>query len=151
MIFEVNKNPSQKELRQFGAVVWVGFFFIGAIIFFAPFLRSRDILTLGGPLNNAKIVALSLQVLGLVVWGLTYVSPMLARPVYVAWMTGGMIMGTIMSGILLTILFLFLLPVFSIIVRRSDPLRKRLEPDSDTYWEDYKPYEPTLERMQRLF
>ncbi len=59
-------------------------------------------------------------------------------------------LGIVMSTIALSILFFVLLPVFSLIVRRSDPLRKKIT-RSGTYWEDYKHYEPTLDRMQRQF
>lgn len=72
-----------------------------------------------------------------------------SRPVYVAWMSATIPLGIIMSTIMLTLLFVFLLPVFSVIVRMGDPLRKKL--GGATYWEDYKHYEPTLERMARPF
>jgi hypothetical protein len=42
------------------------------------------------------------------------------------------------------------LPPFSLLVRRKDPLRRKRTKEG-SYWEDYKPYEPTLERMKRLF
>jgi hypothetical protein len=41
------------------------------------------------------------------------------------------------------------LPLFSLIVRFGDPLRKKL--GGATYWEPYRPHEPTLERMRRPF
>jgi hypothetical protein len=58
--------------------------------------------------------------------------------------------GIAVSTVLLTLLFFVVLPVFAIIVRMGDPLRKKLTQD-DTYWEDHEPYEPTLDRMERLF
>ncbi len=72
-----------------------------------------------------------------------------ARPVYVAWMTVTVPIGLVMSTVLLTVLFVFVLPLFSLIVRWSDPLQKKL--GASTYWEEYKPHEHTLERMRRLF
>ena len=57
--------------------------------------------------------------------------------------------GTVMSTVLLTAVFVVVLPLFSIVVRLGDPLRKKL--GGATYWEDYKPYEHTLDRMRRLF
>ncbi|MEK7710827.1 MAG: hypothetical protein AAB341_02930, partial [Planctomycetota bacterium] len=64
-------------------------------------------------------------------------------------MTATAPVGIVMSTILLTMLFMLILPVFSLIVRMGDPLRKKL--GGATYWEDYKAHEPTLERMRRPF
>ena len=55
-----------------------------------------------------------------------------------------------MSTVMLSLVFLVLLPVFALIVRRSDPVRRRLH-DGNTYWEDPSPFEPTLDRMRRMF
>jgi hypothetical protein len=68
---------------------------------------------------------------------------------YVTWMRASTPIGLAMSTVLLSVLFLFMLPLFSLVVRLGDPLRKKL--GETTYWEDYKPHEATLERMRRLF
>ena len=52
--------------------------------------------------------------------------------------------------IMLTVLYFLLLPVFSLVVRFGDPVRKRLDPNG-SYWEDHAPFKPTLDRMRRLF
>ena len=60
--------------------------------------------------------------------------------------------GIAVSTVLLTVLYFVLLPVFSVIVRFGDPLRKKLSRGgAESYWEDHKPYEVTLDRMERLF
>ena len=74
----------------------------------------------------------------------------IAVPVYVAWMKMAMCMGTIMTFVTLSVMFLVLLPVFSLI-RLSDPLRMKLKPTGESYWEEYKEHEPTLERTARPF
>lgn len=71
-------------------------------------------------------------------------------PAYVGWMSVGMFLGGIMTFVLMSVLFVILLPVFSLI-RFSDPLRLKLKPEGESYWEDYREHEPTLERTARPF
>jgi len=73
----------------------------------------------------------------------------LGRPLYVAWMTGAMAIGAVMSTVLLTVLYFVLLPVFSLI-RFKDPLRLKLKAEG-SYWEDPSPHEATLDRTSRQF
>ena len=73
-----------------------------------------------------------------------------SKNLYVAGMTVGFAIGTVVSTILLTVLFVLVLPFFSLIVRAGDPLRRNLRA-SESHWGDYKPHEPTLDRMRRLF
>jgi hypothetical protein len=58
--------------------------------------------------------------------------------------------GGIMTVVLLSILFVVLLPVFSLI-RFADPLRMRLKPPGESYWEEHKHHDSTLERTARPF
>jgi hypothetical protein len=83
-------------------------------------------------------------------WAIAMTSVSLAKPVYVGWMSVAVPIGLVMSTIMLAVLFFLLLPVFSLVVRWGDPLRKRIRRDG-SYWEDYKPYEPTMDRMARPF
>lgn len=53
-----------------------------------------------------------------------------------------------MTGVICTVLFFTLLPLFSF-RRLGDPLRKKL--GADTYWEPYKNAPATLERFERPF
>ena len=149
-MFTVNKNPTVDDLRKFGYAMFAGFVFIGVVIYVFPWLKSRDasVLTWGG--TWLQWTALCLGPLGAALCGLCLFSPTVAKPVYVVWMTAAVAVGTVVSTILLTLLFTFFLPVFSIVVRLGDPLRKKLKPEG-TYWEDYKPHEPTIERMKRPF
>ena len=149
-MFTVNKNPNVRDLHKFGAAMLFGFFVIGAILFFAPWIKTRDIELLGWTGSGLQVTAFSLQGLGLFLFLLSYAAPAVAKPVYVVWMTVGVAMGTVMSTILLTVMFFVLLPVFSLIVRLGDPLRKKLH-EGETYWEDYKPHDVTIERLQRPF
>lgn len=148
-MFTVNRNPTLDEIRKFGWAMLLGFGVIGAVLWFTAWRKYGGY----GPLEwsgaGAQIVALCFWVLGIGLFALSWVSPASARPVYVTWMTVTVPFGIVMSTVLLTMLFVLLLPLFSVIVRMGDPLRKKL--GGRTYWEDNKPYEHTLDQMRRLF
>lgn len=147
-MFTVNKNPSVSDLRKFGWAMLLGFGVIGVILWVVAWRRYG-----GGSFGwsgaAGQQVAVGLFVLGAGLGALSLLSPASAKPVYVAWMTVTVPIGIAMSTVLLTVLFVFVLPLFSLVVRWGDPLRKKL--GGTTYWEDYKPHEHTLDRMARLF
>ncbi len=149
-MFTVNKNPTRDDLHKFGVAMLVGFFLVGAILFLMPSFKTRGVFTLEWTGTASQIAAVSLQTLGVALFLLSYAAPGAAKPVYVVWMSITVPIGIVMTTIMLTVLFVVLLPVFSLVVRLGDPLRKRLHAGS-TYWEDYRAHEATLERSQRQF
>jgi hypothetical protein len=148
-MFTVNRNPSPKVLHKFGLAMLLGFGVIGAIAWLSPWFGQREAALLGWTNHGAKTAALVLWALGVLLLAISFAPAGLARPVYVGWMTVTVWMGVVLSTILLTLLFVAFLPLFSLIVRFGDPLRKKL--GGATYWEPYRPHEPTLERMRRPF
>jgi len=148
-MFTVNKSPSVGDLRKFGWAMLIGFGVIGGVLWTAAWRKYGGHGLLGWSGAGAQIVALCLWALGAGLCALSLYSPASARPVYVTWMRATAPIGMVMSTILLTLLFVFLLPLFALVVRWGDPLRKKL--GGSTYWEDYKPYHNTLDRMRRLF
>jgi len=149
-VFTVNKNPTVDDLRKFGYAMLTGFVFIGVVIYVAPWLTAREISALHWAGTWRQWTAVCLGPLGVALCGLSILSPRAAKPVYIVWMTVAVAFGKVVSTVMLTLLFVFFLPVFSLIVRLGDPLRKRLKREG-TYWEDYKPQDPTIERMMRPF
>ena len=149
-LFTVNRNPSVGVLRSFGWAMLGGFGFIGLVLWVVPRLSAGDVAIWGWSGNGSQVVAVCLWALGAGLCILSLSSPSLAKPVYVVWMSVAALVGMIMATLLLSVLFVVFLPVFSVVVRFGDPLGKKLRKDG-TYWEDPKPFEPTLERMERLF
>ncbi len=150
-MFTVNRNPTPAELRKFGWAMLGGFGVLGALLWILHGWRTESGLLAwtGAP---AQIAAPCLWVAGIVLWVVSRLSPAIARPVYVAWMSVTVPIGIAVSTALLTVLYFVLLPVFSVIVRLGDPLRKKLSRGgAESYWEEHKPYEATLDRMERLF
>ena len=141
----VNKNPSVRDLRWFAVGMLVGFPMLAGLLIYLSRVPGE-----GRPSSSlALTLAISLSAVGVLAGLIALTSPRLGRKLYIAWMTLTMPIGMLMSTLLLTVLYFVFLPVFSLIVRRHDPLRKKL--GGPTYWEDYKPHEPTLDRMRRPF
>lgn len=148
-MFTVNKNPSPTELRKFGNAMLIGFGALAAVIWLLPAWRGgAAALSWSG--RTGQIVAVVFVGLGAGLFVLSRVSGSATRAAYVGWMSVAVPIGVAMSTVLLSLMYFVLLPVFSLIVRRGDPLRRKIT-GSGTYWEEYKHYEPTLERMRRQF
>ena len=147
-MFTVNKNPNYAELRKFGWAMLLGFGVIGAIIWVMAWRKYGGHGPLGWSERGAQVVALCLWASGIGLFALSWTSPASAKPIYVGWMRMTVPIGMVMSTILLTVVYIFVLPLFAIVVRWGDPLRKKLS--GATYWEDYKPHEHSLDRMRRL-
>ncbi len=148
--FTVNKNPTATELSKFGWSMAVGFGVLGGLLWLIPAWRLGDSGALDWSASKPQMTAACFWFLGLSLLAVTKASPIVAKPVYVVWMSVAVRIGMVMSTIMLSLLFLLLLPVFSLVVRLGDPLRKRLH-SGGTYWEDHKSFDATLERMRRPF
>ncbi|MCO6438301.1 MAG: hypothetical protein J5J06_14495 [Phycisphaerae bacterium] len=149
--FTVNRHPGPTELRRFGWAMLGGFGAIGLILWVVPGVRIEGWGALAWAGRSGQLVALALWSLGIVLCVLGNAAPGVAKPIYVVWMSAAVGIGIVMSTVLLTLMFFALLPIFALIVRRSDPMRRRLEPGRASYWESYPSREPTLERMRRPF
>lgn len=148
-MFTVNKNPTRDDLRKFGRAMLIGFGTIGAVLWYLEARNAgHDLTSWTGAAS--QIASVVLWGLGLLLLFLSLASPVATRAIYIAWMSVTVPIGIVMSTILLTVLFILILPVFCAIVRLSDPLRKKLTAGG-TYWEDYKTHEATLDRMRRPF
>ena len=133
----VNRNPSPTELRKFGITVLVGLAVIGSLVLWwkgnEAFWLAASIWAVGGTAAVLTIAA----------------PPAIGRRVYVWWMLAGTGIGMVTMPFFMTVLFVLLLPPFTLI-RLKDPLRLKLKKDG-SYWEPNEPHEATIDRMQRLF
>ena len=149
-LFTVNKNPTTGDLHKFGWSMMIGFGVLGALLWLAPWWKGGESASLSWSGAAPQIAAVCLWGLGVLLGALSRTTSGIARPVYVAWMSAVTPLGIVVSTIMLTVLFVLLLPVFALVVRLGDPLRRKLR-RGGTYWEDYRPHEATLERTARPF
>ncbi len=142
----VNRNPTRADVRTFGLTIFVGLGVIGGLLWWAG---SGDATGLAWTHSSLSWMALTLWTLGAGVGIICWSSQSVGRPIYVVWMSAAMYMGMVMVPVFLSVVFILVLPLFSLI-RLKDPLRKKLRAEG-SYWEPYKPHEATLERMRRPF
>ncbi len=78
-------------------------------------------------------------------------APQALKPLYGPWMKFGLFLGIIMTAVMMTVLYIIVLPVFSLI-RLKDPLRFKMNKDPKaSYWEPHTMSESTIERFSRPF
>jgi hypothetical protein len=148
-MFAVNRNPSPKDLRMFAWSMLIGFHALALISILLACWKSGWTQPFFWPGERVKTVAIVFSAVGASMCLVSLTAPSPAKRLYVGWMTVMVPIGVAMSTVMLTLLFVALLPLFSIIVRLGDPLRKKF--GGASYWENYRHYEPTLERMRRPF
>ena len=149
-MISVNKNPSKRDLHNFGWTMLIGFGVLGVLRWMLPWIFVEDRASFGAWLSGGPpSMSVVFWIAGPVLMGVSFGPTAAARPLYVTWMTIANVLGRIVTPINFGILYVVLLPPFTLI-RLGDPLGKKLKKDG-SYWEDVKPYPPTLERMMRQF
>jgi hypothetical protein len=136
MLLKINKNPSPKELSQFGWTLVIGFALLGGAFFWKGKLHTADGLWgVGGTLGILAIFV-----------------PQVAKPLYKLWMGWAWIMGNVVSRAILGLLFFGVLTPVAILFRclRRDALRLKRDPAARSYWTDH-PKISNRTYYQRLF
>ncbi len=142
----VNRNPSVSEVRKFGLAMLFGFTVLAGMFWWFGKTEGGGWGWSGSGLHWGSV---ALAALGPAILAITLASDAAGRVVYVVWMTAATYMGAVMTFVMLSVLFVVLLPVFTLI-RFKDPLRMKLSKDG-SYWEDHQHHESTLERTIRPF
>ena len=137
MAIDVDWNPDNKKLKEFGWVSVIGFSVIGFL--FLPTVRWLH--GLGGEEAvawvgwNWKISQVLLGV-GLVIWVLSLISTKLVRPVYIAWMALAFPIGWTISHIVLGLLYFLMFTPMALVFRLigRDALERQIDKQADSYW-----------------
>lgn len=81
------------------------------------------------------------------------VYPRALKPVYDGWLRFALVVNWVMTRVLLTIAFYGMITPARLVLllRRQDPLRRKWEPDSPTYWQDAEPQPDSLDRYRQQF
>jgi hypothetical protein len=139
-------DSSPQHLRSFGLVV--GFAIVVLSFFFAWISGSSALLVDGSPRPLSLLLATGVA-LCFVAWG----APRALRPLYYAWMTLALILGMVMTRVILTIVFVFLiLPIGALMrVLGRDPLQRNQESPADTYWISREDMDRSQERLEKYY
>ena len=134
---------NRREQRKFGLTMAAAFFVITAIRWGILWLRTGD---LPGPPIVLPAIGAAFLVLGLAV-------PVVLFPVFWAWIRFALALNWLVTRILLTIAFVFLITPMRALVSlfSSDPLKRAWRPDLETYWEEPEAQPDEFERYRDQF
>jgi hypothetical protein len=133
-IIEINRHPSHKELRVFGAIWLVFFGLLGATVWH----KSGSLQTSYWIWGLAAAVALA-----------GFASPAFMRLVYVGMAYLAYPIGLVVSTVLMAVVFFIVLTPLGLIRRLvgGDPMERAFERDRKSYW---KP-RARVENVERYF
>ena len=120
-VVQINKNPTRRELNQFG-FIWLGFLALFGVIAYFKF--------------SSPLAARSLWVAAVVVPIVGWLVPAFMRLVflgmsYVAWP-----IGFVVSHVVLAVVYYLVLTPIGLLTRflGYDSMKKGFDPDAESYW-----------------
>ncbi|MEK9628765.1 MAG: SxtJ family membrane protein [Nitrospinota bacterium] len=130
-------EPSEKQLRQFGLMM-AGVLSLFCGVFFY---------------KNWIIAASVLGVLILFFGGMGLVVPMGLLPVHKKWMAFAEVIGNFNAKVILSLAYFLVFTPIRLVASlfREDPLRRKIEPQKETYWLDCEPRDPDPKRYEKQF
>jgi len=137
-LVELDWNPDRRTLRQFGWIALVGF---GGL----ALLAWQEWLIFAFGLGSARPwVAGGLASLGLVAACLGLVAPAANRPLFLGIALLTFPIGFVLSYVIMGLLFYAVIAPVGLLLRLAgkDPMARRLEPESPSYWADARPARP---------
>ena len=120
-VIEVNRNPSRRELNQFG-FIWLGFFLLVAV---GLWLKL-----------HSPVVSIALAAIAVVVPVVGWAVPSFMRVVYVGLSYMAWPIGFVVSHVLLGAVYYLLVTPIGLIMRvvGHDPMHRRFNPEAPSYW-----------------
>lgn len=124
-LLQLNRKPSNRDLRLFSGVWFPAFWFAAGLIFFRH--------------HHVILAATTWAIAGLLgAWGLAV--PSVIRPVYFAMMRAVFPIGWVMSHVILILAyFLILTPIGWLMRFFHDPMQRRFDPHAKSYWAHWEP------------
>jgi len=124
MIGKINRNPTTRELHQFGWIMMAGLSALAALLAWRGHPAPAPWLVGGGVLIAV----------------LSYVWPSAARCIYRGWMTFGQGMAWVVSHVILTVVFFVMVTPVALVFKliKRDELRLKRDPSLETYWIEHR-------------
>lgn len=132
---EIDWQPDERTLRQFGWIALVGFLGIAL-------LAWNEWLVFSFGLGAARTtVAGAFAGLGLLTAFFSLVAPRANKPIFLGLMLLSYPIGFVLSYVIMGFLFYGLITPVGLVFRAigKDPLNRRLDRDATTYWTDPRP------------
>jgi len=129
--------PSEKQLRQFGLIMAGMFSFFAAVFFYKTWYFAMVLLV----------------ILIIFFAGMGIAKPKGLSQVYKKWMQFAEIIGNFNTKIILGITYFFVFTPIRMVasIFREDPLRRKLEPEKDSYWLDCERRDSDPKRYEKQF
>ena len=120
-LIEINRNPTPKQLNQFG-FIWLGF-----LTFFGALARFK----FGEP-----TAAMALWVAAVVVPVIGWLVPSFMRLVFVGMSYLAWPIGFVVSHVILALVYYLVITPIGLAMRvfGYDPMKKRFDPSAESYW-----------------
>jgi len=138
-MIDLDFDPDEKTLRQFGFIALFGFSAIAALAWFELFIFAA------GWLGEAReTVVYSLLGAGAVTAVLSLIYPKANRPIFVGLSILAFPIGFVLSYVIMGTLFFVVITPIGVLVRlfAEDPMHRAFEADSDSYWSDCRADRP---------
>ncbi|MEE3330337.1 MAG: SxtJ family membrane protein [Myxococcota bacterium] len=138
-MIDLDFDPDEKTLRQFGFIALFGFSAIAALAWFELLVFAT------GWLGEAReTVAYSLLGAGGVTSMLSLVYPKANKPIFVGLSILAFPIGFVLSYVIMGTLFFVVITPIGVLVRlfAEDPMHRGFEADSDSYWSDCRADRP---------
>jgi len=130
-------DPSEKQLRQFGLMMAGMFSFFGVILFYKKWTIAASVF---------GVLILFFGSMGLAF-------PLSLLPIHKKWMRFAEVIGSFNAKLILSLAYFLVFTVIRMVasVFREDPLRRKMEPEKDSYWVDCAPREVDPKRYEKQF
>ena len=130
-------DPSEKQLKQFGLIMAGMFSFFAAVFFYKTWYVTVGVL---------GVLILFFLVMG-------FATPMSLLAVYKKWMRFAEVIGNFNTKIILSITYFLVFTPIRIVssVFREDPLKRKFEPEKDSYWLDCESRDSDPKRYEKQF
>ncbi len=137
-MIDIDFNPDERMLRQFG---WVSLFGFGAL---AALAWTEKLVFAFGLGEAREPVALGLLAVGVLAAFLGLVAPRMNRFLFVGLMILAFPIGFVVSYVLLGFIFFGILTPVALGLRvvGHDPLQRKIDPAAESYWEPAAPAPP---------
>lgn len=139
MAEETTKDPTKKQLRQFGLMVGIILILIGSYWMF-----YRDIF------ETARVVLL-------VIGGFLFLSGLIAptklKPTYAVWMKLAHVLAYVNTRIIISLIFFLVISPIGLVMRlfRGDILHEKFQPNTSSYWTETQQPSSVTEHCERQF
>jgi hypothetical protein len=137
-VVQINKNPTRRELNQFG-FIWLGFLALFGVIAYFKF---------GSPLAARWLWAMAV-----VVPILGWLVPAFMRLVFLGMSYLAWPIGFVVSHVVLAVVYYLVLTPIGLLTRffGYDSMKKRFDPEAESYWVDRSPEAVEPKRYFRQF